>query len=329
MSRSGDQSPAGSMRFRPQVPSMALGSQLEAHSVLGERARALVPLADEWADWADIEGRIADPVVARLHDDGLYAMWVPKALGGAESTRAVARGTRKCFVRRCLGRLGAHGVVPFDRYRRRVISTKRPPSTWSDGKRPVIAGQGTRPGTATPTEGGFLLSGSWSFASGIKHGTHIHTLGIIESTGEPRIFVVPVEKATLIDNWDVIGLRGTGSIDYTIDNVFVPEGYTHFATIAHSERAEGLTTSASLGFAVLCHSGWALGVGRRLLDELANIDEGEGGERARSPNSVSFHEGFAGRRGRSERRAALSTRPGATCSKRSTRASSRRFGNTR
>src|ERR671935_93986 len=68
---------------------------------------------------------------------------------------------------------------------------------------PVIAGQGTRPGTAVPTDGGHLLSGSWSFASGLLHSGFIHTLGVVEETGEPRIFVVPVEKAELIHNWDV------------------------------------------------------------------------------------------------------------------------------
>ncbi len=56
---------------------------------------------------------------------------------------------------------------------------------------PVIAGQGTRPGTATPVAGGFRLTGSWSFASGIKHASHIHTLGVVPDTGEARIFVLP------------------------------------------------------------------------------------------------------------------------------------------
>ena len=133
----------------------------------------------------------------------------------------------------------------------------------------MIAGQGTRPGTAAPQDGGFLLSGSWSFASGIKHATHIHTLGLIEGTDEPRIFVLPVGKATLIDNWDVLGLRATGSIDYRIDNVFVPEAYTHFAAAQTPRRGGPLFNIAVIGFAVLCHSGWACGIGRRLLDELA------------------------------------------------------------
>ncbi len=111
----------------------------------------------------------------------------------------------------------------------------------------MIAGQGTRPGNAVPTNGGFKLTGSWSFASGIKHGTHIHTLGIIEGTNEARIFVLPVGKAKLIDNWDVMGLRATGSIDYTTDTVFVPEAFTHLATTEQPLRGGHLYSSASSG----------------------------------------------------------------------------------
>ena len=98
--------------------------------------------------------------------------------------------------------------------------------------------------TAVPKDDGFMLSGSWSFASGIKHGTHIHTLGVIEGTGEARIFVLPVEKATLIENWDVLGLRATGSIDYRIDSVFVPEGYTHRRSSTHRSAVAASTRSA-------------------------------------------------------------------------------------
>ncbi len=112
--------------------------------------------------------------------------------------------------------------------------------------RTVIAGQGTRPGLAKTVDGGYMLTGEWSFASGLKHGNYIHTLGIIEETGEPRIFVVPVDDAELFqDSWDVLGLKGTGSIDYNIDNVFVPEEYTHFAFTRDGSRGTSTSSASS------------------------------------------------------------------------------------
>jgi alkylation response protein AidB-like acyl-CoA dehydrogenase len=159
---------------------------------------------------------------------------------------------------------------------------------------PVIAGQGTRPGTAVPTEGGYLVSGSWSFASGLKHGGYIHTLAIITTTGEPRIFVVPVDKAELLwDSWDVMGLRGTGSIDYNIDNAMVPEEYSHFAFTEEPKRGGDLYRIGIIAFAVICHSGWAIGVGRRLLDELAALSMTKQGRPGSLTDSDAFQQKFA------------------------------------
>jgi alkylation response protein AidB-like acyl-CoA dehydrogenase len=157
----------------------------------------------------------------------------------------------------------------------------------------VIAGQGTRPGTAVPQDHGFLLSGSWSFASGIKHGTHIHTLGLVQGTNEARIFVLPVEQVTLVDNWDVMGLRATGSIDYTIDSVFVPESATHLALTEQPNRGGNLYRIGVIGFAAMCHSGWACGIGRRLLDELSRGVQSKGGRGGTQGASESFQEGYA------------------------------------
>jgi alkylation response protein AidB-like acyl-CoA dehydrogenase len=270
------------------------GSKLGAHSALAERARDLVPLVDKHAEYGDEAGLLADDVVDALHRDGLFGMWVPAVLGGAEldpvrslevienlSYGDPSAGWVLMAASLSIGTGGAY------------LGDEAVEEMWADGRMPVIAGQGTRPGTATTTPGGFVLSGAWSFASGIKHATHIHTLGIVEETGEPRIFVVPVEQATLIENWDVLGLRGTGSIDYTIDGVFVRESYCHFATTETPRRGGDLYRIGIIGFAEICHSGWALGVGRRMLDELEQLVLGKAGRPGTQADNVAFHEGLA------------------------------------
>jgi indole-3-acetate monooxygenase len=259
-----------------------------------ERAKRLGVLANDHAAAGDKEGRLADAVVAALHQERLYGMWVPRDLGGAElqPTEAlqvienVAYGDPSAgwVLMAAALAIGTGAAYLADSAVKELFSGER---------FPVIAGQGTRPGTAVPEEGGFRLSGSWSFASGIKHGTHIHTLGIIEGTGEPRIFVLPVGQAKLIDNWDVMGLRGTGSIDYTIDSAFVPEAYSHFAVTETPKRGGAMYTIGIAGFATICHSGWACGIGRRLLDEAAAYVRNRGGRAGTQATSESFLEDYA------------------------------------
>jgi alkylation response protein AidB-like acyl-CoA dehydrogenase len=262
---------------------------------LPARAKVVAALADEHAAEGDAQGYLAAPVVEALHREGLLGMWVPRTIrGGAEldplsSLRVLEEmaygdpSTGWVLMAACLA-IGTGAAFLGDAAVDELFGGER---------LPVIAGQGTRPGTATPQDGGFLLSGSWSFASGIKHSTHIHTLGVVEGTGEPRIFVLPVGKATLIENWDVMGLRATGSIDYQIDKVFVPEAYTHPAAAQTPRRGGPLFNIAVMGFAVLCHSGWSCGIGRRLLDELASKVRGGVGRTGTLAGSEAFHEQYA------------------------------------
>lgn len=259
-----------------------------------EAAKRVAILANANAELGEELGRLADPVVEALHREGLYGMWVPESLGGAELDpitslqviEALSYGDPSAgWVLMASALAIGTGAAYLDK--------EAVDELFGGERMPVIAGQGTRPGKAVPTEGGYLLSGSWSFASGIKHGTHIHTLGVVEGTGEPRIFVLPVEKAKLIDNWDVMGLKATGSIDYTVDNVFVPEAYTHYAVTETPKRGGNLYTLGVIGFAAMCHSGWACGIGRRLLDEMAQSVQARGGLDSPQGASDSFQQNFA------------------------------------
>jgi len=78
--------------------------------------------------------------------------------------------------------------------------------------------------TATRVEGGYRLSGRWSWASGVMHATWVHAGASLD--GDPLangFFAVPIEEVEVLDVWDMNGMAATGSTDYTMDDVFVPE----------------------------------------------------------------------------------------------------------
>jgi alkylation response protein AidB-like acyl-CoA dehydrogenase len=259
------------------------------------RAKRVGVLARKHMKESEELGKLADPVAEALHSDGLLGMWTPRALRGGleldpvtslEVIESVSYGDPSAGWVLMAASLAIGTGAAY-------LKDDAVKELFGGARLPVIAGQGTRPGIAKPTKGGFNLSGSWSFASGIKHGTHIHTLGLIEGTNEARIFVLPVGKAKLIDNWDVLGLRATGSIDYTTDNVFVPEAYTHMATTEEPLRGGNLYRIGIIGFAGLCHSGWACGIGRRVLDELIQAVAEKAGRPGTVADSASFQEGLA------------------------------------
>src|SRR5689334_13897665 len=149
-------------------------------------AQAVAAVAKECAETGDRNGQLAAPVVEAFHREGVLGMWVPRALkGGLElgplasmdilEQVSYADPSAGWVLMAASLATGTGGAYLGDEAVAQLFGGER---------LPVIAGQGTRPGTATPVPGGFRLTGSWSFASGIKHGSHIHTLGVVPDTGD-------------------------------------------------------------------------------------------------------------------------------------------------
>jgi alkylation response protein AidB-like acyl-CoA dehydrogenase len=260
------------------------------------RARALHGLVDEQAAASEDLGQLTPDIDDALHAQGLYGMWVPKSLGGLEldpitslevlETVSYAQPSAGWVLMAAGLSVGTGAAYLGDQAIEEIFTDV---DRW-----PIIAGQGTRPGTAKQVEGGFEISGDWSFASGIKHAQYIHTAVVVEDTGEFRICVVPIEKANLeMDSWDVLGLRATGSIDYTMRNVFVPEAYSHPGLKQESSRGGSLYKLGIIQIAMICHSGWAIGVGRRILDELAGMAQAKAGRAGQIAESDAFQMGYA------------------------------------
>jgi indole-3-acetate monooxygenase len=269
------------------------------------QAEQLHGLVDGYGETNDREGTIAQPVVEALYAGGAMSLFTPRELGGAEMTPRQAMDLIRIlshadpstgWVTMAIGMATGLAGAFFDRDTARELF--RTP-------RLGIAGQGTRPGRAVPAPGGHLVSGTWSFASGIKHCTHLHTAAQDTETGETRFFIVPVEQVTLLDNWDVLGLRGTGSIDYTLQDVFVPENFSYPSLSTEPVTGGDLYRIGIGNFASINHGGWALGVGRRLLDELSAAVRAKAGRPGTLAESASFHEQYAGAEVRLRAAAAL------------------------
>lgn len=113
------------------------------------------------------------------------------------------------------------------------------------------------PNRAVVQDGGYLLSGSWSFASGCMHATTMMALCTLYEEGKPRLhqeghpeqrwFYFPKPECRIIENWNTLGLKGTGSHGFEVDNLFIPEERTLPASTPISPVHPGLLYSFSSG----------------------------------------------------------------------------------
>jgi indole-3-acetate monooxygenase len=154
----------------------------------------------------------------------------------------------------------------------------------SDGVRTVVAGQLVPRGTGHPVKDGYLVSGRWSFSSGIVHADWV--IGAFKpSGGDPGaaddgtaegglgrmvVFLVPKAQVEVIDNWHVAGLQGTGSLDFSLDGIFVPEELTYDLGSA-AVRGGDLFRLGMPAFVSNEVPPLAIGLARRALDDMTEL----------------------------------------------------------
>ncbi len=151
-----------------------------------------------------------------------------------------------------------------------------------------FSGQGAPLGMLKKVEGGYRLSGKWSYGSGFSHATYSHSAAFVDDgNGKPakdangNVIVMcahaPIDEHKQLGNWDVLGLGGTGSIDYAAEDVFIPEDLVFPILTAPPMRQKELFSLGVVGLAAIGHTGWALGTGRRMLDEIAKFARSKSG----------------------------------------------------
>ena len=203
-----------------------------ADAALIEAARSIAPLVRACRDEGERERRLPAQVLAAMHEARLFRMYIPKALGGLEIdpitsmivVEEIARADAAAAWNLMLGATyGLWAAFLPDDAAREIYGA---PDA-------VVAGALRPTGRARPVDGGFVVDGRWSFASGIRHAAWWNAGCLVARDGAgdadtpppaPEAWLVffPAPDGELIDNWDVGGLRGTGSHDYAVCGLFVP-----------------------------------------------------------------------------------------------------------
>ena len=233
-------------------------------------AEALAPRVAELADAIEAGRGLPADLVEQLAGAGLFQLFVRPSLGGPGADPVTA-----CRAIEVLARADASTA-----WCAMVSTTSGYPTGWLalDEARAMfgspldvrIAGSSRPLGRALPVDGGYRVSGRWDFASGVSHANWLLASCRVDGA-EPRLTFAPARYGVVDETWDTIGMRGTGSHDLVLDEVFVPDGHTAWF---EDEPDESLPLYDRRLVRVATHSpavAVALGAARGALDTFIDL----------------------------------------------------------
>jgi alkylation response protein AidB-like acyl-CoA dehydrogenase len=253
-----------------------------SHPELSQRLAELAPIIDVAADEAELRGELGAGVIDALQEHGVFLLMAPKAVGGAEANHRDlidvisglsytdgSTGWTAMAVMLAVGIVGAY-------FGDDAVDAVFAPDRVANGTF-LIAGQAQPRGKAERVGDGYRVSGSFGFGSGSHHASWMLGGFVLHEAGEPvrtangpkvLFGLVPGDLVELRGNWDVMGLRATGSDDYWIPEQVVPVDYLVEMENPAPQRGGELYHMGRKALTALSHASFPLGVAQRSLDEL-------------------------------------------------------------
>jgi 3-hydroxy-9,10-secoandrosta-1,3,5(10)-triene-9,17-dione monooxygenase len=250
-----------------------------SHDQLWSKAEQLLPKLKERAPKCEELRRLPDDTLRDFHDAQLFRIHQPKRVGGAELEFAAVVTYGALFARACAStswnwvNFAAHHMMLG------MFPPQAQDEIWGKSRDALIASSFVFPaGKARKVQDGYLLSGRWPFSSGVDPSEWNMLAGLARLDDnlppEQRIFLVPRSGYKVLDTWRAGGLRGTGSNDVEVNEVFVPE----HMTLAVADTKGGPTPGSAVNpgllfqlpvFALFPYmlSGVALGVAEGLIED--------------------------------------------------------------
>ena len=240
--------------------------------------RAILHTVREGGDQGERERNLPPHVARAMADAGICRMLAPRAIGGLE----IDPVTQLDVIEQLAYAEPSAGWVAQVYSSNSHVAGFLPPETGSElfGRNPgaIMSGTLAAPyGRARVVDGGFQVSGRWPYGSGCTNADWLgFTVGVYvgdeprldrDNLPEQRIVVVPAASATIHDTWHVGGLRGTGSHDVELQNVFVPDSWAFWWTDTPSHPGPLYKHRWWL----LAHGAQRLGVARAAIDALYEL----------------------------------------------------------
>jgi alkylation response protein AidB-like acyl-CoA dehydrogenase len=263
----------GSVQFPSDVEAKR-AYLLDAVGRIAETLRVSGPESEDAAT-------LAPAAVAALRDHGLFRLKMPAELGGAEADALTEMLVLEEIAYHDLTSgwctmVGATSVASIGAF----LPDSGISKTFKDGHIPTASVSFFPAGLAKPQDDGYSVTGRWRFNSGIDHAEWVVGGAVIEGTegpgGRPKTMfcVFPHNDVEFHENWnDVVGLKGTGSYDFSVQDHFIPNDLTFVWDMAEPQALRGgeAFLMPPILYVAKEHASVAIGAGRRALDELIKL----------------------------------------------------------
>src|SRR6516162_3904241 len=247
-------------------------------------ARALTPTIRALRTDIERERNLPAPLVRQMAEAGFFSLWLARTLGGPELT--TVDFLRVIEELSCAdGAVGwcalvAAGYTRLSGYLDDAVARE----VFGEGST-VVAGTINPTGKAVPVPGGFKVTGQWSYGSFIQYSAWTVGSSVIIEDGGPRrgadglpdmrLMLFPTSAVEIIDTWRVGGLRGTGSHDFRVADLFVPDERAIAAFTAKPVRKGTLFAAPFITVFAMALASAPLGIARAAIEAFVEVAEGK------------------------------------------------------
>lgn len=249
------------------------------------KAKSIAAITQEQAEACEKNRTLTDAVVKALWDSGLMHWMNPCEAKGSEPSMPDLLDTWQELARQD----GSVGWISIANFPSAAFAAAYLPEAgfqevFADHDfETTLGGQFAPNGMGVAGDGGYTLNGAWNFGSGTGHSRYV-VAGFIPMDGDDMrmaddgsgmpdmmVAVLPREQVNFTDGWHVQGLKGTGSYDYNVENVFVPEHRCFPLFTRKPLRGGSLYRMGVMPLTGAGHAAWALGVSRGALDDIVQL----------------------------------------------------------